>query len=272
MSFISFIKSKKFFIHFGLAILVVSIVLLSSFFSINLYTHHGEAISVPDLSGLTFDQAKRMAENKSLKVEISDSVHFQDKEKGTIVSQVPEPNSKVKSERTIYLIINGMEPEKLQMPDLTGISVRQATADAELFGLKIGKLSYVPDISTTVLEQKYNGKPISPNTLIIRGSTIDLVVGKGESNEKTFVPNIIGLTYAEAEQKLSSLSLNIGVSMYDKSILSSADTTKAKIWKQFPKSGKETEIKLGSYIDVWLTIDNDLIPETSNENDQIDAL
>lgn len=272
MSFISFIKSKKFFIHLGLAILVVSIILLSSFFSINLYTHHGEAISVPDLSGLTFDQAKRMAENKSFKIEISDSVHFQDKEKGTIISQVPEPNSKVKSERTIYLIINGMEPEKLQMPDLTGISVRQATADAELFGLKIGKLTYIPDISTTVLEQKYKGKRISPNTLIVRGSTIDLVVGKGESNEKTFVPNILGLTIEEAEQKLSSRSLNIGVSMYDKTVISSTDSTKARIWKQFPRSGKETEIKLGSYIDVWLTIDNDLIPETSNENDQLDAL
>lgn len=270
MSIISFIKSRKFFIHLGLAILTVSIILTASFFSINLYTHHGEAISVPDFSGLSFDQAQRMAENKDLKVEISDSVHFQDKEKGTIVSQVPEPNAKVKSARTIYLIINGIEPEKLKMPDLTGISVRQATADAELFGLKIGKLTYVPDISTTVLEQKFKGKPITPNTLIIKGSTIDLVVGKGESNEKTFVPNVIGLTYTEAEQKLSSLSLNVGVSMYDKTVLTSADTSKSRIWKQFPRSGKETEIKLGSYIDIWLTIDNDLIPESSNENPPLD--
>ena len=272
MNLITFIKSRKFFIHLGLALLTVAIVLLLSFFSINLYTHHGEAISVPDFSGLTFDQAQRMAENKDLKVEISDSVHFQEKEKGTIVSQVPEPNAKVKSARTIYLIVNGIEPEKLQMPDLTGISVRQATADAELFGLKIGKLTYIPDISTTVLEQKFKGKRIMPNTLIIKGSTIDLVVGKGESNEKTFVPNVIGLTYSEAEQKLSSLSLNIGVSVYDKTIISSADTSKARIWKQFPSFGRETEIKLGSYIDIWLTIDNDLIPESSNENPPLDEL
>jgi len=272
MSLFSFIKSRKFFIHFGLASATIIVILLLSFFSINLYTHHGEAISVPDFSGLTFDQAKRMADDKSFRVEISDSVHFEDKEKGTVVAQVPEPNNKVKTGRTIYLIVNGMEPESVQMPDLTGISIRQATADAELFGLKIGKLSYVPDISTTVLEQKYKGKVIGPNTPVMRGATIDLVVGKGESNEKTFIPSILGLSFNEAEQKLSSLSLNLGVAMFDQTVKTPGDSSKARIWKQFPKSGKESEIKLGSYIDIWLTLDNDLIPESSNENTPLDEL
>jgi eukaryotic-like serine/threonine-protein kinase len=272
MSVFSFLKSRTFFIHLGLATATIGIILLLSFFSINLYTHHGEAISVPDFSGLTFEQAKRLADDKDFKVEISDSVHFQDKEKGTVVSQVPEPNNKVKTGRTIYLIVNGMEPEMVQMPDLTGISIRQATADAELFGLKIGRLSYVPDISTTVLEQKYKGKIIAPNAPVIKGASIDLVVGKGESNEKTFIPSILGLTFNEAEQKLSSLSLNLGVAVFDQTIKSSSDSTKARIWKQFPKSGKESEIKLGSYIDIWLTLDNDLIPESSNENTPLDDL
>ncbi len=266
MSIITFLKSRKFFIHLGLAVVVTTILLTTSFFSINFYTHHGEATSVPDLSGLTFEQAQRIASNKDFLVEVSDSVHFQDKEIGTVVSQEPIANSKVKIERTIYLIINGLEAEKVAMPDLTGISVRQATSDAELFGLKIGKLNYVPDISTTVLEQKYKGKPIKPNTMLVKGSLIDLVVGKGESNENTFVPNILGLTFSEAEQKLSSLSLNVGVAVYDKTIKTTRDSLNAKIWKQHPKSISESSIKLGSYIDIWLTLDNDLIPESATEN------
>lgn len=265
MSLITFIKSRKFFIHLGLAIGVTAILLITSFFSINLYTHHGEAISVPDLSGLTFEQAQRIAGDKSFLVEISDSVHFQDKEKGTVVTQEPVSNSKVKTGRTIYLVINGFEAEKVPMPDLTGISVRQATSDAELFGLKIGKLSYVPDISTTVLEQKYKGKPIKTNTMLVKGSVIDLIVGKGESNENTFIPNVTGLTFDEAEQKLSSLSLNIGVAVYDNTIKTTKDSLNAKVWKQHPKSVSENSIKLGSYIDIWLTLDNDLIPESATE-------
>jgi len=272
MSVFTFLISRKFFIHLGLAIGISGLLLLLSFFSINLYTHHGEAISVPDFSCLTFEQAQRMAENKDLRVEISDSVHFQDKEKGTVVSQEPVANSKVKTGRTIYLIINGMESEKVSMPDLTGISVRQATSDAEIFGLKIGKLRYVPDISTTVLEQYFKGKAITPNTMVLKNSIIDLVVGKGESNESTFIPDVLGLTTNEAEQKISLLSLNIGVTVYDKTVKTNSDSAKARIWKQHPKAGNESEIKLGSYIDIWLTLDNDLIPESPTENTKPDDI
>jgi eukaryotic-like serine/threonine-protein kinase len=272
MSFFTFIISKDFFRHLGYAVIVIVVLLVISFFSINLYTHHGESIQVPDFSGMTFNAAQQLAEDKDLKVEISDSVHFLEKEKGAVVSQVPEPASKVKSDRTIYLIVNGLDPEKIPMPDLTGISVRQATADAELFGLKIGRLSYVPDISTTVIEQKFKGKQVPTGSLILKGAVIDLVVGKGESNEKTFIPNVIGLTYSEAEQKLASLSLNMGSASYDKTVITTKDTIKSRIWKQFPVPGSDNQIKLGSYIDIWFTMDNDLIPESSNENPPVDDL
>ena len=68
------------------------------------------------------------------------------------------------------------------------------------------------------------------------------------------------------------MSLNLGVAMYDKTVVTSGDTSKARIWKQFPGSGSNSEIKLGSYIDIWFTIDNDLIPENSNENPPLDDL
>jgi len=264
MSFFNFIKSKKFFLHVAIASCVLILILIMSFYSINLYTHHGEAVSVPDLTGIQFEQAKNIANGKDFSLEISDSVHFQDKEKGTIVSQEPIANSKVKAGRTIYVVINGFDAEKVPMPDLTGISIRQATSDAELFGLKIGKLSYVPDISTTVLKQKLNGKIIEPNKMVTKGSVIDLIVGKGESNEKTVVPSVISLSINEAEQKLSSMSLNLGVAVFDNTVKTEADSAKAKIWKQHPNSGSQNSISLGSYIDVWLTLDNDLIPETDN--------
>lgn len=264
MSFFGFIRNRKFFKHFFLAAFTTLLILLLGFYSINLYTHHGEAISIPDLRGFEFVVAEKIADGKGFRVEIYDSVHFQEKEKGTVTSQIPEPDSKVKQGRVIYVVINGFGTESVLMPDLRGISVRQATADAELFGLKIGKLSYVPDISTTVLDQHFRGSVIKPGALIERGSVIDLVVGKGESNEKTIVPNVVGLTIEEAEAVLLPQSLNIGVAVFDNSVLNAKDTAEARIWKQFPRNSKDAEIKLGSYVDVWLTKDNDLLPEEIN--------
>lgn len=275
MTFISFIKSKVFFKHLGLAVAVAGLVTAISYFSIGFYTHHGEAIAVPDFTGMSIEKATVLAENKGLELIVTDSVHLADKEKGSVISQFPEPDHKVKTGRTIYITLNAFSPEMVQMPDLRGISVRQATSDAEIFGLKIGKLSYVPDISTTVLDMKLDGKKIAPGTLIERGSYIDLVVGRGESKEKTSVPNVLAMTFVQAEQKLAGASLNIGVAMFDETVVTSKDSANARVWKQHPRPSKETEISLGSYIDLWLTLDKDLIPaqtEEDNNNEPIDAL
>ncbi|MGQ9847045.1 MAG: PASTA domain-containing protein [Bacteroidales bacterium] len=246
-----------------MTIIIVILVLL--YFGLNAYTYHGVSIEVPDLSNMTYEEAEYTAKLHNLKVVLSDSVHLMNKPKGVVVAQYPEQKSKVKPERTIYLIVNGKETEKIFMPDLRGISLRQAKADAELSGLKIGQLTYVPDISTTVLKQLYKGKEIMPQTLIPKGSVIDLVVGKGESNEKTNVVCLIGKTLEEARLLLSSASLNLGLVSADATIKSPQDSAKAYIWKQTPTCNYQLPISLGSYIDVWITLDKDLLPENTNE-------
>ncbi|NSW44311.1 MAG: PASTA domain-containing protein [Bacteroidales bacterium] len=267
MSFLNIIKSKAIWKHIGIQIGIVVIILTFIYFWLSSYTFHGESIDVPDLSNMTFEEAEHTAELHDLKVVLSDSVHFLNKPKGVVISQVPAPKSKVKPERTIYLIINGFNNEKIAMPDLRGISLRQATADAELFGLKIGKLTYVPDISTTVLKQLYKGKEIEPQTMIPVGSTIDLVVGKGESNEKTEIVCVVGKTLEEANTLLSAASLNIGTVTKDATIKNAKDSIRAFIWKQSPSCNNNNAISLGSYIDLWITLDKDLLPETNETNE-----
>ena len=148
------------------------------------YTHHGEAITVPDLRGLSPEKAVIRAEESNLLVEVVDSFYVAEKRKGTILEQNPKPNFKVKKNRTIFLTINSSTPERIKMPDLIGATLRQATAIIETYGFKTGKLSYIPDISNTVLVQKYKGKIIQPGQFIEKGSRIDLIIGKGERNQK----------------------------------------------------------------------------------------
>jgi len=263
MSILTVLKSKVIWKHIAIQVAIIIVLLVGIYFGLNYYTYHGESIEVPDFSRLTLKQAQQTADAYNLKLVLLDSVHFMDKPKGTIVSQTPKAKSKVKPERTIYVILNGYDNEKISMPDLRGISVRQAFADAEIFGLKIGKLTYVPDISTTVINQLYKGKPVAPNTRIPKGSVIDLIVGKGESNEKTNVICLIGKTLEEARNLLSMASLNVGTIITDKTIVNPDDSTKAFIWKQSPSCSYQAPISLGSYIDLWITLDKDLLPEKS---------
>ncbi len=264
MSILTIFKTKIIWKHISIQIAIIIIILLIIYFWLSIYTYHGESIEVPNFSGLTIEQAQQTAEAYDLKIVLFDSVHFIDKPKGTIISQIPEAKHKVKPNRTIYIIINGFENEKIPMPDLRSISLRQAQSDAELFGLKIGKLTYVPDISTTVLEQLYKGKPIAPQTMISKNSVIDLIVGKGESNEKTSVVCLIGKNLVEAKNLLAIHSLNMGTIVADKTITNSTDSSKAFIWKQSPSCNFHSLISLGSYIDVWITLDKDLLPDNNN--------
>ncbi len=214
---------------------------------------------------MTIKQVTKEAKNKNLRFNVIDSVFNAPGKKGTVFSQNPPANFKVKEGRTILLTVKTFNPQRIPMPDFTGVSLIQAKADIETYGLKIGKLKYIPDIATNnVLEQMYRGKPISPGTLIEKNSIIDLVLGLGKSNKITIVPDLNGLTFNDATQNTADHSLNIGILIYDHTIESSQDTTNAIIWKQSP--GKNTQITIGSPIDIWLTLDMNKVDAGTDSN------
>lgn len=259
-NFFKFLFSKIFFINLGIAFVVTFVILWITFYSLKSFTNHGESIAVPDLRGLSLEEITQVLEEKNLRFEVTDSVYLTDKKKGTVVDQNPPPDFKVKDNRKIFLTMNAIMPERVQVPELVGVSLRQATAYLETFGLKVGKLSYIPDIGkNVVLKQTYRGKLIKTGTLVEKGKAIDLVLGLGETNEKTSVPRIIGMSISEATTKLSEFSLNIGAIVSDESVKTEKDSLFAKIFKQFPMPMPNSEISLGSGIDIWITTDKTLI-------------
>jgi beta-lactam-binding protein with PASTA domain len=249
-----FIISKTFLKNLLFAVLLVGFLLYATFFSLSLITHHGEGLSVPDFTGMSIKQVAKVAENKELKFKIIDSVFNAPGKKGTVIAQIPPADFKVKEGRTILLTIKTFNPKRIPMPDFTGVSLIQAKADIETYGLKIGKLKYIPDLATNnVLEQMYKGKPISPGTLIEANSAIDLVLGLGKSDKITFVPNLLGSSKDDAIRKVEAHSLNIGVLIFDKDIETAQDSLNAIVWRQSPE--KEVQITIGSPINIWLTLD-----------------
>ncbi len=71
------------------------------------------------------------------------------------------------------------------MPDLVDLPLNQAMAMIHNSGLQMGELSYKPDISVNmVLNQRLNGKDIAAGDSIHKESVIDLVLGKGLSNQR----------------------------------------------------------------------------------------
>ena len=259
--FLKFLVSRIFWKH--LAILAGTAILLTAsiFIGLKLYTKHGKAYAVPDLRGLTVGEAEMVTRARKLRYKVSDSVFISHEARGTVIDQNPSPNFRVKENRTIFLTINAMNPERVPVANVTGVSLRQARVILESQGLEVGTLIYVPDIAVNnVLRQQYQGNDILPGEMVIKGERIDLVLGEGLSTRTTFVPDLLYLNQETARYRILESSLNLGATLYDTTVTTMEDSLNAFVWRQRPEYAEDVQMRLGSIIDLWLSTDSTLIP------------
>jgi beta-lactam-binding protein with PASTA domain len=245
----------------AVAILLAVVILFFGFLYV--FSKHGRGFPVPNFTGLTFEKAHALAKQKRLRLEITDSVFILTRVPGSVIEQNPKPGIYVKANRRIFLTTNAINPILVPMPNLEGLTLRQAKSLLSLQGFELGYLSFTPDIAiNNVLEQHYKGDLIAPGTQIPKGSTIDLLLGQGMNYEKTVLPRVIGLTFAEARNLLLDASLNIGKIVYDETVIDNLDSLKARAYSQYPNPfGDETQINFGAKVNLWFTINESRIPK-----------
>ncbi len=264
MSLKNFILSKVFIKNLGFAVAIIVGVVMVLLIWMNFYTRHGQARPVPDFYGLNMEQTAKLAKKSKLSYQVIDSVYTTLVPKGCIAEQNPKPGFKVKKWRNVILTINAFNPEMVAMPNLVDLPMRQAIVEIVNSGFVMGQLKYRPDLSfDVVLDQLYNGNKVNPGDSLQKGSVIDLVLGKGLSNRRTPVPDLMGMSLEPARNKILVSSLNLGAYIYDKSILTGEDTVLSFVYKQIPEYKEDASLQLGSAVYLWLTVDSALLPVDS---------
>jgi beta-lactam-binding protein with PASTA domain len=257
MSLKNFILSKLFLKNLGFAIVIAVGGILILLIWMNFYTRHGQARPVPNFIGLTMEQTTRLAKKSRLRYQVIDSIYTTIVPRGCIAEQNPKPGFKVKKWRNIVLTINAFHPEMVAMPNLVDLPKRQAILLIESSGLEVGLLKYRPDLSIdVVIDQQYNGINIHEGDSLQKGSVIDLILGKGLSNQRTSVPNLLGMKLDPAKNKILVSSLNLGTFVYDNTIKKGTDSLNAFVYKQNPEFKNDATLQLGSAIYLWLTVDS----------------
>ncbi|MBI9034495.1 MAG: PASTA domain-containing protein [Bacteroidales bacterium] len=249
MNFLKFLLSKVFLKNLALAICITVVLVFAVFKFFDIYTHHGEAISVPDFSGLNYDEMVSMNVHQDFVFILSDSLYDQSQNPGSVVDQNPRPHSQVKKGRKIYFTVVAKNPEMVEMPDLVDLTLRQSLSILETYDLKVNKLEYVPDIAkNAVLQQLFNGEILEPGTKIIKGSGIDLVLGLGEGFQKVRMPFLYGLKLSEARKHILHSSLNLGAEYY----FDTYDTSVLRVYDQYPACTTDTYTFMGDSVKLWL--------------------
>ena len=273
MSLKKFLLSREFFKNLGLAILIAAGILFVIIIWLSIFTRHGQARAVPDFYGLTIDEAETLAHKKRMRVQIIDSVYTNIVPRGCVVEQNPPTNFRVKKQRRIVLTINAFNPEMVVMPDLVGLSARQAYSVIESSGLEAGNPLYKPDLTIDfVLDQLIYGEKVIPGDSIQKGTEITLVLGKGLSSLRTPVPDLIGKTLARAKSTILGSSLTLGTFNFDKTIVNGEDSLAAFVFKQNPVYAEDATLQLGSPVYIWLTTDSARLPVDSTLINMYDTL
>lgn len=215
------------------------------------YTHHGETVTVPELSGYEYLEASQLLENIGLQYEVSvDSGFSTDLPALAVLKQIPDASAQVKTGRKIYLTLNARNAPLLKMPNLVNMPLKNVQEILSNIGLQRGDIVYVPDIGiNVVLDQRYRGVSVKEGFEIPKGATIDLLVGDGMGNQILLVPDLKGLEEEEAE----FLILGSGLRLGNKNYSSTDSVATGRVFLQSPSPGME--VRTGELINIWIAKD-----------------
>jgi beta-lactam-binding protein with PASTA domain len=182
--------------------------------------------------------------------------------RGAIRDQNPSPGSEVKKGRRISLTINAVNAKKVTMPNLVSLSLRQAIAELQSRGLTVGKLIYVKDIATNnVIRQLSRNREIEPGTLVETETVIDLVVGLNpDTDNVTYVPDVVGRRYINAVDAVRKQSLNIKSLKFDETVKTYDDSLSAVVYRQVPAIEDSVTVRMGDEVTLYFTLDQTRIP------------
>ncbi len=198
----------------------------------------GKPVNVPDLTGMTLEEAIEKAEEVGFEVEEGDLVNDREIPEGCVVSQSPEGNTTAKKGTIRVNLSKG--PGNGQVPDLEGMTEDEAKEYLEANGFKLGDV--VPGPSELDEGKVYEQYP-EEGTTLQEGSTVDIKISDG-TKAKVQVPYLIGKNIDDAKELLMEAELKVKNIAYEYS--SSYDVNEVT-WQEIDANEeveKGTAIKL----------------------------
>jgi beta-lactam-binding protein with PASTA domain len=236
--------------------------------ALNLFTRHNRYKEVPDFVGIQLVEVERMADKEKLRIEVLDSVYAPIYDGGVVLEQQPAAGTEVKSGRRIFVTITSYRQKTVEVPYVTGFSLRQAKNMIEVAGLEIKELQYVNNIATNNVLVMLDGRDtILRDTHLQKevGMGVTLIVGRAEDALLVEVPKIVGLTLSEAKSRLWERGLNVGKITIDDDI-NLVNQREAKVYKQSRSYGQLTH--LGDKVGFSLTLDEQKTTDGINSADR----
>ena len=199
-------------------------------------------VEVPEVTGMTYSQAKELLKAKGLEIERGDDVKSDTYDKGEVVSQDPDKGEEVEEGSTVTVNISA-GAETAQVPNMIGKYYSSDTVTVlKSNNFDEGDIKY--EKSDDFEEGQIIDQDPKAGTTREVGTKINLTVCSGKKTEEVAVPSLTGLTLEKAESKLKKAGLQRGQVDYEQSDVYGEGFV---MWQQYQAG---TAIKKGTKVDI----------------------
>ncbi len=185
---------------------MLAVALLSAFLAMRLAIH-GREVEVPNLAGLTLQEASEKAGHLGLSLRLENKFYSADIPSGHILGQFPAPGASVRSEWAIR-VTESIGSQQVSIPDLTGQMERPASLALRRSSLELGTVAAVasPGEPGIVLAQTP-----SPNASGVDRPRVSVLLSQPASaTPQAFVmPQLTGLSLSTAIARTSAAGLRV---------------------------------------------------------------
>lgn len=125
-------------------------------------------LTVPDLSGLTVDQAKQRLKDMGLVLGKITTQEDSSKPDGVIISQSPSADGKINKGQLVDVVVNKLSPKKVTVPSLIGMTLKDARDALSSLEISLASINGSTDESSIVTDQSVAaGKDIEEGGSIV---------------------------------------------------------------------------------------------------------
>jgi beta-lactam-binding protein with PASTA domain len=222
------------------------------------YTRHDVSIQVPDVENTPYEQAKTQLSNRDLQVQRQVGRYNPNVDTGIVVDQTPLPSSTVKPGRRVYLTVNSGEIPTVKIPDLTGMSVREARNRVTSLGLDVGAVT--EDTVPSPYANTITKQTPSPGDSLKEGNAVNLWYSTGLGEEQVEVPNVVGQTVEGArtfllQRKLRSVVVDTSMVETDTTSEESPPSSEAPLFVRRQGRPPGSSVQAGTEIRLFTTDD-----------------
>ncbi|MFA7636534.1 MAG: Stk1 family PASTA domain-containing Ser/Thr kinase [Monoglobales bacterium] len=189
------------------AVFIVSIFVIVAAFNPALFGL-GERVEIPDLLGMTMEEAEKICEEKGFELESETGDYSEEYDQGEIMEQTPAAGLHKKVDKISVKISRGLS--KITLENYVGQDVNKVKNALEKLGIDV-VIEQVQSSESDVIDTVVRHSPSGGST-IKPGSSVTLYVNTGK--EDTKVPSITGISIERAKVALKAARLEIGEITY----------------------------------------------------------